>query len=277
VAVDFTVDFVHRDDALAVVDKPSGIVVHPGWAQDEGGLLRWVRQALGRPVFPVHRLDRGASGLVIFALTAEAAAVMGKAFAEGRVSKRYLALVRGQPPAAAWIDHPIPNKEGGPRVPAVTFVRTLGQWQRYALCEARPLTGRLHQIRRHLKHIACPLIGDVNYGKGEHNRFFRSEFGLDRLALHALSLGFAHPMTAAPLRLTAPVSGSFAACLRAIGLEAAASVAAEQAAALGGLEPDAGGELEQRRVGAGGHEERGGGEDALPGGAIAGFGPFEEE
>jgi tRNA pseudouridine65 synthase len=271
------IDFLFRDEALAVVDKPTGIVVHPGWAQDEGGLLRQVREALGRPVFPVHRLDRGASGAVIFALSAEVAGIMGRAFAQGQVDKRYLALVRGHPPAEVLIDHPIPNKEDGPRVPAVTLVRCLGTWQRYALCEARPRTGRLHQIRRHLKHISCPLIGDVNYGKGEHNRFFRREFGLERLALHALSLGFAHPVTGAAMRVTAPVSGSLADCLRAIGLERAASVAAEQAAAVGGIDAHAGGQIQQGAILVGGDEQRGGGEDALPGGGITQFGPFEEE
>ena len=216
--VEVGVRFVHVDEALAVIDKPSGIVVHPGWAQDEGGLVRQVREALGRPVFPAHRLDRSASGLVIFALSGACAATVGRAFAEGQVEKRYLALVRGHPPADSVIDHPIPAKEDGPRVPAQTRVRLLGTWGRYALCEAQPRTGRLHQIRRHLKHIACPIIGDVNYGKGEHNRLFRAQHGLHRLALHAFGLQLAHPVTGAPLRLCAPPSGSFADCLRAIGL-----------------------------------------------------------
>jgi tRNA pseudouridine65 synthase len=212
------VRFLYRDPVLAVVDKPSGIVVHPGWAQDDGGLLRQVRDALGQHVFPVHRLDRGASGVVVFALSSEIAGTLGRAFAAGQVDKHYLALVRGHPPADSVIDHPIPAKEDGPRVPAVTAVRSLGTWGRYALCEARPVTGRLHQIRRHLKHIACPIIGDVNYGKGEHNRLFREQYALDRLALHAFRLVLPHPVSGAPLSVSAPLSGCFADCLRAIGL-----------------------------------------------------------
>jgi tRNA pseudouridine65 synthase len=219
------VRFLYRDPTLAVVDKPSGIVVHPGWAQDDGGLLRQVRDALGQHVFPVHRLDRGASGVVVFALSSEIAGTLGRAFAAGQVDKYYLALVRGHPPADSVIDHPIPAKEDGPRVPAVTAVRSLGTWGRYALCEARPLTGRLHQIRRHLKHIACPIIGDVNYGKGEHNRLFREQHALDRLALHAFRLVLPHPESGAPLTVSAPLSGSFADCLRAIGLWDAAETA----------------------------------------------------
>jgi tRNA pseudouridine65 synthase len=219
------VRFVHVDEALAIVDKPSGIVVHPGWAQDDGGLLRQVRQALGREVFPAHRLDRGASGLVVFALSSAVAGVLGRAFAEAQVDKSYLALVRGHPPEDVVIDHDIPAKEDGPRVPAQTRVRRLGTWDRYALCQAEPRTGRLHQIRRHLKHIACPIIGDVNYGKGEHNRRFREQFGLHRLALHAFRLQLLHPVSGAPLVVTAGVSGSFAACLRAMGLWQAAEAA----------------------------------------------------
>jgi tRNA pseudouridine65 synthase len=212
---------LHLDERVALVDKPSGIVVHRGWADDDGGLLIAVRDRVGRHVWPAHRLDRGASGVVAFALDEEAAATLGRAFAEGQVEKRYLALVRGHPPAELVIDHPVPTRPDGPRAPAVTAIRTLGVWERYALVEAVPRTGRLHQIRRHLKHIACPLIGDVNYGKGEHNRLFRERFGLHRLALHALSLRVPHPTTGALLYGYAAPSGSLAACLVAIGLASA--------------------------------------------------------
>ena len=103
----------------------------------------------------------------------------------------------------------------------MTEVRRLGVWERYALCEAIPRTGRLHQIRRHLKHIACPIIGDVNYGKGEHNRLFRERFGLHRLALHALSLRLPQPITGTPISAQAPPSGELGACLTAMGLAGA--------------------------------------------------------
>jgi tRNA pseudouridine65 synthase len=129
--------------------------------------------------------------------------------------------VRGHPPEHLIIDHPIPGKPEGPRVPAVTEIRRLGLWERYALVEARPRTGRLHQIRRHLKHIACPLIGDVNYGKGPHNRLFRDRFGLHRLALHAWSLRLPDPDGGPPAQAFAPPTGSLLACLQAIGLHSA--------------------------------------------------------
>jgi tRNA pseudouridine65 synthase len=126
---------------------------------------------------------------VLFALDARAARAFSEAWPDA--AKRYLAITRGHP-ADQVIDHAIPRAPGEDRVPAVTEVRCLERFGRYALVEARPRTGRLHQIRRHLKHVSCPLIGDERYGKGEHNRIFRG-YGLTRLALHGASLSVAHP------------------------------------------------------------------------------------
>ncbi|HVK73601.1 MAG TPA: pseudouridine synthase [Kofleriaceae bacterium] len=193
---------VWRDDRFAVIDKPAGVAVHRGWAaggDDDVPLVQQVRDLVGARVWLVHRLDRGASGAVLFALDAEAAAGANAAFAAGTVDKRYLAITRGHPPEHAVIDHAIPREPGGERVPAVTEIWRRDTFGRYALVEAHPRTGRLHQIRRHLKHISCPLIGDVRYGKGEHNRIFRTHHGLHRLALHAIHLGLAHPFGGPPI------------------------------------------------------------------------------
>lgn len=224
-----------RDDRLLAVDKPSGLLVHRGWGGDRVTALDLARRIAGRRVYPVHRLDRGTSGVLVFALDPEAARRLGEAFAGERaetagdgeaiagIEKVYLALVRGRAPEDAVIDHPIPRSAGGPRVPAVTAVRRLGvaepePGRLYSLVEARPASGRLHQVRRHLKHAAHPVIGDVEYGKGEHNRFFRERFGLHRLALHALVLALPHPETGARLRLAAPVPADLAGPLAALGL-----------------------------------------------------------
>jgi tRNA pseudouridine65 synthase len=180
---------LHRDARCVVVDKPSGVSTHRGWDDREDALLQRVRDAVNAYVYPVHRLDRGASGCVLFALDAEAAGAFSTAWSDA--AKVYLAVTRGHP-ADQTIDHPVPRAPGEERVAAVTAVRTLDTFGRYALVEARPRTGRLHQIRRHLKHVSCPLIGDVRYGKGEHNRLFRSH-GLTRLALHCTSIAVAHP------------------------------------------------------------------------------------
>lgn len=166
----------------------------------------------------MHRLDRATSGVLLFARSSEIAAAIAKSFEAGLADKRYLALVRGSPPDEGLVDHPIPRKEGGPRVPATTSFRTrfrvaassaiadLGpDLVRVSLVEARPHTGRLHQIRRHMKHLHHPVIGDANYGKGALNRLFATELGLARLALHALSLSFPHPVTGDRIRFTAPL------------------------------------------------------------------------
>ena len=195
-----------RDDRFAVIDKPAGVAVHRGWADDDAPLLQQVRDLLRTHVWIVNRLDRGASGAVLFALDAEAAAAASAAFAGGTADKRYLAITRGHPPAEVVIDHAIPREPGGERVPAVTALVRRATFGRYALVEARPRTGRLHQIRRHCKHIACPLIGDVRYGKGEHNRIFRTQHGLHRLALHAVHLGLAHPFGGPPIAVDVPLA-----------------------------------------------------------------------
>lgn len=198
------VAILHRDARCVVVDKPAGLATHRGWAAEEDALVQRARDLVGAYVYPVHRLDRGASGVVLLALDKDAARAFSEAWPEAE--KRYVAITRGPPPEHTIVDHPIPNAEDGPRVAAVTEVWRRETFGRYALVEAWPRTGRLHQIRRHLKHLSCPLIGDANYGKSEHNRIWRERFGLGRLALHAASLSVAHPdggrlEAAAPLAL----------------------------------------------------------------------------
>jgi tRNA pseudouridine65 synthase len=182
---------LHRDARCVAVDKPSGVATHRGWADDDDALLQIVRDAVNAYVYPIHRLDRGASGVVLFALDRDAARAFSAAWETA--DKRYLAITRGHPPEHLVIDHPIPRAPNEERVDAVTEIWRREVFGRYALVEARPHTGRLHQIRRHLKHISCPLIGDVRYGKGEHNRLFRTVHHLHRLALHCTSLSVAHP------------------------------------------------------------------------------------
>jgi len=200
-----TLGVLYRDDALLVVDKPSGLLVHRGWDNDRVVALTLARAIAGRHVFPVHRLDRATSGVLVFALDSAMAAIVHGAFERGEVHKRYVALVRGVPPEEIVVDYPVPRSEKGERVPAVTEVRRLYALDGYAVVEARPRTGRLHQIRRHLRHLAHPIIGDVTYGDGKHNRAFRARFGLHRLALHARELRLLHPVTGEPLVFEAPV------------------------------------------------------------------------
>jgi tRNA pseudouridine65 synthase len=196
-----------HDQHVVIADKPAGLAVHRGWAAERDVAMVRVRDAIGAHVYPVHRLDRGTSGTLVFALSSEMASVLSRLFATGAVEKTYLALVRSVPPMEGVIDHPLPPGEDShaPRVEArTTFVRR-EVFGRYSLVEARPETGRLHQIRRHLKHIACPIIGDVNYGKGEHNRLFRDYFGLHRMFLHAARVRFPHPVLGTLMDVQAPL------------------------------------------------------------------------
>jgi tRNA pseudouridine65 synthase len=198
------IEILYRDADVVAVNKPSGLAVHRGWADDDAYAMTLVRDLLGQWVYPVHRLDRGASGVLLFGLSSEAARALCQQFENHAVEKRYVALVRGAPPEAVVIDHALrPDNSDVPQA-AVTDVRRLCQFGRYAWVEARPHSGRLHQIRRHLKHISCPIIGDVRYGKGEHNRRFREHYALHRLALHAAGLRARTP-SGEPLELTAPL------------------------------------------------------------------------
>jgi tRNA pseudouridine65 synthase len=182
---------LYRDERCVAVNKPSGLSTHRGWDESDDALLQRVRDEVGLYVYPIHRLDRGASGVVLFALDREAAAAFSLAWPEA--DKRYLAITRGHPEEHVVLDHPIPRAPGEDRVEAKTEFWRRETFGRYALVEARPHTGRLHQIRRHAKHLSCPLIGDVRYGKGEHNRIFRTQHDLHRLALHCTKLTVPHP------------------------------------------------------------------------------------
>jgi tRNA pseudouridine65 synthase len=207
---------LHRDPHLVAIDKPSGLAVHRGWAAERDVAVDRLHAQLGVFVHPVHRLDRGTSGVLLFALDAVTAREVGDELAAGRVAKRYLALVRGIPPERFEVDHPVPRDDdpSAPRVPAVTAFERLEVIGRYAVVAATPRTGRLHQIRRHLKHISCPILGDVNYGKGPHNRMCRSRYGLHRLFLHAASLGLRRPD--GDLLIEAPLAVELEDALRAM-------------------------------------------------------------
>ena len=216
---------LHADQRLVVVDKPAGLLVHRTALdahETDDALTRWQREQGERP-WTVHRLDKGTSGLLVFARDADAARALGAAFEAGRVHKTYLALVRGWPAPEGRIDHALARdperpSAGQPRRDAVTTWRRLAAFDwpfavddrhartRYALVEATPLTGRRHQIRRHLKHIGHPLVGDSTHGKGPHNRAVAAWLGVARLWLHAHTLVLPHPDDGRPLELRAPTA-----------------------------------------------------------------------
>jgi tRNA pseudouridine65 synthase len=204
---------LHLDPHLVAVEKPSGMLVHrmPG-CPDRDVVVQRLRDQLGRWVYPVHRLDRGTSGVLVLALEPAVAGSLGAAFRARTVDKRYLALVRGWAPVSEHIDAPIREPDRDERVLAVTELRrrakvelpfAVGRYAsaRYSLVELRPRSGRTHQLRLHLAHLRHPIVGDVRHGDGRHNRFFRERYGLHRLMLCATSIAFTHPVTGAPVRV----------------------------------------------------------------------------
>ncbi len=213
---------LYEDERVIAVDKPSGLAVH-GLARTTGDDLVSRLRGERLDLAPVHRLDRATSGVLLLAKGPAAARELGQAFQGGLVQKIYVAAVRGEvEPAEVLVDHPIPRDDGAERVAAQTWVRGLAtvtiaasplRERRYSLALARPLTGRFHQVRRHLKHLSHPILCDANYGKSEHDRFVRQGFGLSRLALHARRL-----VLEGWLDVTAPMPDDLAEPLTRLGL-----------------------------------------------------------
>lgn len=214
---------LHQDHDLVAIDKPAGLLVHRSAldAHENTTALQLLRDQLGQRLWPLHRLDKGTSGVLLFARHADAARHYGMAFDQGQVRKRYIALVRGWPPLAGEIDHPLARdpelpSAGQERVAAVTRYTRIATFEwplqvdarhatsRYALVDVEPLSGRRHQIRRHFKHIAHPLIGDATHGKGAHNRAVAAWLGCSRLWLHAQVLELV--LAGATLRIEAAPS-----------------------------------------------------------------------
>jgi len=215
-----SIDVLYRDDYIVVVDKPSGLSVHRGDDRGSTFALTLTRRAIGQWVYPVHRLDRSTRGVLVFALSPEHARTLQDAFTARSIDKTYIALVRGSPPPWGVIDSPMEKREGGPDVEAITEFETLFKSEviRLSLVEARPRTGRRHQIRRHLRRINHPIAGDVRYGKGIENRGYRTEIGLYRLALHARRLCFDHPVTGERVRVESRVPEDLAVPMRGMGV-----------------------------------------------------------
>jgi tRNA pseudouridine65 synthase len=218
-------DILYLDDYLAIVNKPAGWLVHrtPLDKGETRFVLQTLRDQIGQHVWPVHRLDKGTSGVLLFALDADTARTLGQVFESGEgLQKTYRAVVRGWPAVSGLIDHPLKRMPDDMRTerlevqPAQSRFTTLRHFElplpqqgfastRCAEVTLEPLTGRRHQLRRHMKHIAHPIIGDATHGKGPLNRAVADLVGLQRLWLHATRLQLAHPVSALPLVIEAPL------------------------------------------------------------------------
>lgn len=230
---------LYQDDCLIAVNKPAGLMVHRSDLDrhETENAMHLLRDQLGTWVYPLHRLDRATSGVLVFAMDRETARQMMPAFVGRNVSKSYLAVVRGYTGESGRIDQPLrepgssargKTDKAGPEKDAVTEYRRLATIEipepvgryataRYSLVMAAPLTGRMHQLRRHLKHIFHPVIGDTTYGDGKQNDFIRKRFQCRRLLLHAWELALLHPRSGQRVHLQAPLDQAFGELLAAFG------------------------------------------------------------
>ncbi|WP_318517762.1 tRNA pseudouridine(65) synthase TruC [Photobacterium leiognathi] len=221
-------EILYRDEYLIAVNKPAGMLVHRSWldSHETVFVMQTLRDQIGQHVFPLHRLDRPTSGVLLFGLSSEIAAEMMPMFAGRDMHKTYHAVVRGWIKEAAVLDYPLKveldkiadknaseEKEAQLAVTAYEPLATVetdiavGRYStsRYCLVEMKPETGRKHQLRRHMHHLSHHIIGDVNHGDGRHNRMFREHYDCHRLMLHASRLQFAHPITGEPIDIRADI------------------------------------------------------------------------
>lgn len=225
-------DILFHDEYLVAIHKPAGLLVHQtnldkGENQDA---MRMLRDQVGQWVYPIHRLDKPTSGILLFALSPEMAASMVDQFTRRQVEKEYLAVVRGYTQAEETIDYPLSpmwdkrtgrrKKESKPSQDAITYYRRIAITEllhpvgrygtaRYSLLRIQPKTGRSRQIRRHMKHIFHPILGDKKHGDHRQNAFLQSFTGQFRLLLHAHKLEFLHPVEETPVKLEAGLSPEF--------------------------------------------------------------------
>lgn len=195
-----------RDEHIVVTSKPAGLTVHRGDRSLAGEtfVLQTLKAQIGTWVYPVHRLDRQTSGPLAFALSSRVATLLQNSLADPSARKEYLTLVRGSTPDRFESDRPL-TADNGERQPAHSEFEKIAELSRCSLLRVRITTGRRHQIRRHLDHLAHQVIGDRSHGKGRINRFFREHYGLQRMFLHAARLAFAHPVDGTWLDLRDPL------------------------------------------------------------------------
>lgn len=208
---------LYQDEYLVAVNKPAGLFVHRSFMDKDEIFfaLQLIRDQIGQYVYPLHRLDRPTSGVLLFALSQDVARKMGQAFTDNLIDKTYYALTRGHLLGSGTIDYPLKEKldkigdkySNTDKLPqdamteyqsilTASLAKPLGRYNsvRYSLIRLKPTTGRRHQLRRHLAHLRHPIIGDINYGDNKQNPFFIEEFGFKRLMLIAKTISFNHPI-----------------------------------------------------------------------------------
>jgi len=224
-------EIVYQDKHLIAINKPAGLLVHRS-ALDKHETtfaVQSLRDIVGKFVYPIHRLDKPTSGILLFGLNPEITASMAELFQTREIQKTYIAMVRGFTSESGTIDYPLrkiidhygkPAYKSDEEQETVTEFRRLSTLElpvkidrypssRYSLVELSPKTGRRHQLRRHMKHLSHPIIGDPKYGKSKHNNFFKENYSAPRLMLAATMLTFKHPITNTDITIKATPTDSF--------------------------------------------------------------------
>jgi len=225
-----SLDIIYQDENLIAANKPNGMLVHrSNIAKDATEFaLQILRNQIGKYVFPIHRLDRKTSGVLLFGLNKEIVKLTQNEFEKGRVSKKYVAIVRGFFPEKIEVDYPLIN-DRNKKQEAFTFFQKIKKTEleipfgkhstsRYSLIEAFPKTGRQHQIRKHLNHLRHPIIGDRPHGCNKQNKLFKENWKLETMLLHARSLTFIHPVLDKEIKIEAPFNTEFLRMKKILGL-----------------------------------------------------------
>jgi tRNA pseudouridine65 synthase len=214
-------ELIYQDEYIIAINKPHGLLVHRTKIATERNVfaLQLLRDQIGQRVYPVHRIDRKTSGVLLFALNDEVNASLSTIFREQQIEKTYWAVVRGFTDSEGTIDYAL-RKENGQLQESVTHYKTLKQTEvavplgkfntsRYSLLEVKPETGRMHQIRKHLAHIHHPIIADRPHGCNKQNKLFKEKWLMDSMLLHAKEVHFKHPVSHEVLHIKANISSEF--------------------------------------------------------------------
>jgi tRNA pseudouridine65 synthase len=233
-------EILYQDEYLLAINKPSGLLVHrsPIDRHETRFAVQLLREQIGKFVYPIHRLDKPTSGVLLFTLDKESASIMSEQFRARETKKSYIAVVRGYIAQSGIIEHALTVKLDKiadkysetpkeaqdaiteyKRVATVELPFAVGRYEktRYSLVKLQPLTGRKHQLRRHMKHLSHHILGDTKYGRGEHNIFIREKFDCNRMLLHACELQIKHPYTSDMLNIKAPLDEVFNSIFNSFG------------------------------------------------------------
>jgi len=211
------IEVLFEDEYITILNKPNNVLVHHSYYArniTDDSLIELAEQNNLGKLYPINRLDRKTSGLILLAKQKEFVSEFQNLFTENKIQKKYLALVRGHVLEGGTIDSPVKNERGNYK-DATSIYQPLEYFtlnipvqpystSRYTLLEFQPITGRTHQLRIHANKIAHPIIGDHKYGNRHHNAMFENQLNLPNLFLHSYSLEFTHPFSKKQIAITSP-------------------------------------------------------------------------